>query len=1527
MLVYLIRDKNITSLALPNNLQGNYWLSYVNDNNEQCNVLNISASEQGWMAKSNDDAELYSERHYYQSLILENYKLYEVRVLKEKMYIMTFPSYDSSFGQYEIIDSGEITVGKTNCTITYNNGLIGNVHATMVKNDNGLLLSNIDDKFGTYVNGQKISQTILSVGDEIFIMGLRIIYMGNFVAINNPYNSINLDGKHFAIKSSPTMIGDDVPEDPYLTSYDENDYFEKSPRFITKFEKQNVVIDAPPEKQEEDETPMILVVGPMLTMGMTSLVMLISALQRVDEGENFSSTLPTMVMSGAMLLTMVFWPILSNRWRKKQKKKKEEKRQNKYKEYLLKKSNDIQNLMNKEKQIIMENNVSLEECQEIILNRKRNLWEKEIYQDDFLTVRLGTGSIKPNIDIKFPEEHFTLNEDNLKELLNQTVNRNKFINDVPIRFSLTNRNVSAFIGDNYLVNPFIESILLQLITFQSYRDLKLVFITTSNNEKFSYMKNSPYVFNDDMSVRFYGDNHDDIKQISNYLVKIFNSRKYVQEGKISDIDYHSYPTYYLIIADDLEIAKTTNIIKEVLSSKVNYGFSVIFKSTNLSKLPKECTTFINISGENGKSSGMFENELIADKQQEFKADLNIKGRTDLPRCVSNISKIPLPLSSKANQLPKVLSFLEMYNVGNVEQLNAPYRWSENNPTISLNAPVGVDENNELFKLNLHEKVHGPHGLIAGMTGSGKSEFIITYILSMAVNYHPYEVSFVLIDYKGGGLAGAFENREKGIVLPHLAGTITNLDTVQMNRALASIQSELRRRQKLFAEVRDFLGESTIDIYKYQRFYREGKIDKPISHLFIIADEFAELKTQQPEFMKELISTARIGRSLGVHLILATQKPSGVVDEQIWSNSKFRVCLKVQDKMDSKDMIGSPDAAALVDVGRFYLQVGYNEYFALGQSAWTGSPYYPSEKRKKKVDTSLQFINNIGEVIKSVNNQLQVVKPEGEEINNIVKYLIKVANEANIKVDKLWLNQIPELIYIDDLIQKYNYQPEKNIINPIIGEFDDPNNQRQSLLTLPLSKEGNTIIYGMAGSGKEDFLTTMIYSIISNHSAKEVNLYILDFGSEILQSFKNAPQVGDVVSSSEEEKVINLFKMLQALMISRKKILTKYNGDFNLYNKSNELPLPTVVVIINNYEAFLELYDYCNDTLVAISRECFKYGIIIVMTASSSSSIRYKLSQNFKISIPLQLSDSYDYVSLLGKTGGLVPSNIVGRGLIKLDNIYEFQTAYIKPQKEQVDFIKTYCDVIKKNNVYKAMAIPVLPEQITSKMLLPKTTVNKPIPIGVCKDNLMVVDYDFRKNYTTLISSMDSEIFTSFLTPLVKVISKITKPIIIDTDEVLSSNTNVQYFNSNFEKIVKDLSKTIDEYEKIYVDNNYSLDSLKNVPNTICLITNFNNLYTRLSKDTQKILEQMLIKGIETKKISFILVGTADEFKTFEYNEWYKKVVTKNSGIWLGNGFNDQMTIKVTKIPNEAKKEVPSNFGFVVKHGVARYTKFMEEDNE
>lgn len=321
--------------------------------------------------------------------------------------------------------------------------------------------------------------------------------------------------------------------------------------------------------------------------------------------------------------------------------------------------------------------------------------------------------------------------------------------------------------------------------------------------------------------------------------------------------------------------------------------------------------------------------------------------------------------------------------------------------------MGLRGQDDIVQLNLHEKAHGPHGLVAGTTGSGKSEIIQSYILSLAVNFHPHDVAFLLIDYKGGGMANLFRD------LPHLLGTITNLDGAQSMRALTSIKAELKRRQRLFSEY------DVNHINQYQKKYKLGEVPEPMPHLFLISDEFAELKQNQPDFMAELVSTARIGRSLGIHLILATQKPSGVVNDQIWSNSRFKLALKVADRADSQEMLRTPDAADITQSGRAYLQVGNNEVYELFQSAWSGAEYQPEKDKQGIEDHTIYAINDLGQY-EILNDDLsgleetEDIRQVRTELDAVVGYIHDLVVEEGIPaLPQPWLPPLSEVMFAQD----------------------------------------------------------------------------------------------------------------------------------------------------------------------------------------------------------------------------------------------------------------------------------------------------------------------------------------------------------------------------------------------------------------------------------------------------------------------------------------------------------------------------------
>ena len=1515
MIVALIGNEKIYKTTLPETYTGDYWISDEQDKKlVNIKIINgkyyvaSSATTKIINPKSkNKGYQNYFEKQKENDILDGCYiELYSIIYVAIKGYDEIFALYGmptcEKFEKYEIKNSLELLIGSgKECHIQVDNPAMKAKQARIYYSNTQLMLENYDNEYGTFINNRSAGKyaRLLFNGDIIFAIGLKIIIMGKYIFINNPQNSVKLDNTRFAIaKEKEQKIEPEEEDDSEVKIYSEDDYFLRSPRITNIIEKEKVKIDAPPQIQNKEGMPFIYVLGSTLSMGAVSLISTFTTIQSITEGRaTIKEALPSILITLTMLISTMLIPMMSRRYDKNEKKKYEKTRQKRYKEYLNSKMKQVEEIMDRQRKILFKNYVSTEECSKIIMTRDSRLWERKVDDDDFLSFRLGTGNVPLQIDIEYPEKHFTMEDDDLVEMLNEFGRNSKTLKNAPITVSLAKSNISALvIRNNYrLLEKFIQSMILQLITFHSYDDFKIVFLVNKSNSKmWDRMKMLPHTWNESRQIRFFAYDYEEMKEISKYLDEELKTR---QEADNIDVSYKSFKPYYLIITDDYKSVRNLNVVSEIVKNKKNYGYSLFCITDNLIELPDECKTFITIDENSGV---VFESEMSSTNKIPFNFDASYTFFFE--NISKEISDIPIKEGQAGNGLlPENYSFLEMYDVGRIEQLNSIQRWKMNDTSRSLAAPIGIDSNGMLISLDIHEKFHGPHGLIAGSTGSGKSEFIITYILSLAVNYHPYDVSFVLIDYKGGGLAGAFE--KKNIRLPHLVGTITNIETSELQRSLASIKSELRRRQVIFNEARNNTDEGTIDIYKYQKMYHDGLVSEPIPHLLIICDEFAELKQQQEEFMDELISVARIGRSLGVHLILATQKPAGVVNDQIRSNSKFGICLKVQDKTDSMDVIKRPDAADLKRAGQFYMQVGNNEYFVLGQSGWAGALYYPSDVVKKKVDTSIKFISDIGSVVKKVDTaKKDTYANNGEQLTNIVKYLDELAKEEKIERRKLWIDNIPETIYTTDLKKKYKIQAEEKIIAPIIGEYDDPGNQRQGPVLLDLSNGGNTIIYGNADSGKETLLSTICYETMIEHNPNEAQLYLFDFGSESMKAFRDSPNVGDVVFAGDDEKIKRFFDYIQAEMKRRVSIISDYGGNYDLYKKSGNEPMPLITVIINNYEAFSEIYeDEYDDLLLTLTRDGIKYGIAFILTASGVNDIRYRMAQNFKQKIALQMNNSDDYLSLWDGVGKKRPANIFGRGLVKLDDIYEFQVAKIFPTESWNSQIREAISGLKEKATIFAKPIPVLPDKIVASDIKEYVNSIEDLPIGIEVNSLSVATYNFKKSLMNIITSKNLDVAAEFAIHLIEEMRTIknTEVVIFDAEGIMKSGEN-------------DLAT---EYQRFIDGIQNDIDGNKNI---VCVILGTDKFLSMLEGDFEEVLNQSNNRG----NYNFILVDSISRFKNHEYDSWYKNYSQGDCGIWIGSGMQDQYLISYNMSMKKIENNCKNSFGYKIINGEIEMIKLL-----
>ena len=937
-----------------------------------------------------------------------------------------------------------------------------------------------------------------------------------------------------------------------------------------------------------------------------------------------------------------------------------------YQKYIASKRQEIEECRNREWTERNEIYIPAEQDIQQVETFSPDLFDRTPQDEDFLCVRLGSGPIESARQVNYKKQEKLEIEDDLSLLPEQTASFYKELQNAPVICDLKNVNAVGITGEEADRFELLKLIVTDVALRHFAADVKLFFVAEKEHagrmHLFRFLPGAYCVQTDTRGIV----TDDESKTlIFEYLYKELTMR--AQEKR-------QYPHLLIFFYDEYGYKK--HPISQFTEKGKDLGVTFLFFGQTRADIPVGCDYVVQLSG---GYRGVLINAAEKSKTVPFVSSQI--SDTLAVRIVRTLAPVCTDEVSLEGELIKNISMFKMLNILSVEDLDLKARWSASKVTKSMAAPVGVSKTG-IVMLDLHDKAHGPHGLVAGTTGSGKSEILQTYILSMATLYHPYEAAFVIIDFKGGGMVNQFAQ------LPHLLGAITNIDGNAINRSLKSIKAELQKRQKYFAQA------DVNHIDKYIRKYKAGEVSEPLPHLIIIVDEFAELKAEQPEFMKELISAARIGRSLGVHLILATQKPAGQVNEQIWSNSRFKLCLKVQSKEDSNEVLKSPLAAEIKEPGRAYLQVGNNEIFELFQSAYSGVPEREDEGTGKAFT-----IYEVPDGGKKVPVYVKKKNKGQEGMNNQLEAIVSYVSEyfRSIQIPQLpdiCLPPLRECIEFPPVSKEAVQEQKKEVgFYAWIGVYDDPDHQNQDQYAVNLSA-ANMIIIGSAQTGKTTILQNVIRSLSEQYTPDEVAIYIIDFASMVLKNFETLNHVGGVVSSSEDEKLKNLFKMLWEEMETRKeKLLSVGVSSFVAYKEAGRTDMKQIVLIIDNLTALKELYFQDDDELLNLCREGITVGISIVIANAQTAGIGYKYLSSFSNRIALFCNDGNEYSAIFEHCNRRL-EHLPGRCFAEVDKqILECQ-AYLpfagEKEFERAEAIRGYIEKRNGECTEVARKIPLIP---------------------------------------------------------------------------------------------------------------------------------------------------------------------------------------------------------------------------------------------
>jgi S-DNA-T family DNA segregation ATPase FtsK/SpoIIIE len=918
------------------------------------------------------------------------------------------------------------------------------------------------------------------------------------------------------------------------------------------------------------------------------------------------------------------------------------------------------------------------------------LWERAPDDPDFLRLRAGTAQLPSRTRVRVAEGGAR----DLRRELEEIPGRFRLLDDVPLPLDLQELHGVGVAGPLTATRALARSLVMQAVTMHSPTDLAVVALVGEPGlAEWEFLKWLPH-------ARALGGAQ--LASTSHHALGLVNGLLQSRVGESAhggDRERASIPLPAVLVLIDETCPVERRRLMPLLEGSARSGIFFIWVGSARHRLPKACGAVVEIDPDHVTAHAGFARGGITVNPTRWEG----MGHEDAVAVARSLTPV-IDVTGRVNDdsdIPSSVSFGDLYGGSHVldDPASILELWQQReggNDRHGLRVVVG-EQAGAPFVLDIRQD--GPHALVAGTTGAGKSEFLQSLVVGLATMHSPERITFLLVDYKGGA---AFK---ECVELPHTVGLVTDLDRNEVRRALISLNAELHHRELLLqkADAKDLLEME-----------RKGHPDTPPS-LLIVVDEFAALAKEVPEFVDGVVDVALRGRSLGLHLVLATQRPAGVITGQIRANTNLRVALRMASDEESDDVVGSPVAGAIERrlPGRAVARIGPQELVPF-QSAYVGG-HTMAEVQAPTVKVRLFGFDHDTEVDPA--RKVTVPPDHPSDLQRLVVTHRRAFGLLGAPSPRRpWL---PSLAPSYELGRLPRPADEGALV---VGVVDQPARQLQSLAYFHPDTDGGLLVLGTGGSGKTVTLRTLAVSagLAAESSGQPYEVHVLDFAGRGLDLLEELPHVGSVISGDDTERVTRLLRTLRERIDQRAidfaavraSSLPEYRR-----NAPDGSSVARVLVLLDSYPGFQAMHERIDggkwlDLFARLVADGRQVGIHFVITADRRTSIPMTVASSVPRKLVLRLGNDDEYLNAGEPVGILSPTSPPGRSIMDGTEVQVAVLGGTSNGERQADEISRLATRLSAAGVAAAPTIGVLPDEVRRSSLdVPSTPARLMVAIG------------------------------------------------------------------------------------------------------------------------------------------------------------------------------------------------------------------------